>query len=89
MSKNDLKDTLMRLSNEQHSPGVNRPSVHGYAMLDEFGFIRREAQAEANRAYEEWAHQPCGDAYAVYRAAQDRADAAQDALANCARQLGI
>jgi hypothetical protein len=38
------------------------------------------ARAEANLAYEAWCRSPGIAAYAVYRAAEDRADAAQDAL---------
>jgi hypothetical protein len=38
------------------------------------------ARAEANVAYEAWCRSPGAAAYAVYRAAEDRADAAQDAL---------
>lgn len=41
----------------------------------------REAQAEAVKAYRGWRGTRGADLYAVYRAAQDRADAAQDALA--------
>jgi hypothetical protein len=40
----------------------------------------RDAQAAAARAYRAWCREPGAGAYAVYRAAQDRADAAQDAL---------
>jgi hypothetical protein len=41
----------------------------------------RRAQADAREAYEQW--RLCGGApaYAAYRAAQDRADSAQDELA--------
>ena len=53
----------------------------------EFSFVRREAQAEADLAYEHWRAQPSKDTYAVYRAAQDRADAAQDDLADWSRAL--
>ena len=65
----------------------HRPSTHDFAMLEEINFVRREAQAEANLAYEDWRVRPCADAYAVYRAAQDRADAAQDDLAEITRLL--
>ena len=41
----------------------------------------RDAQDEATDAYALWHSLPAGDTYAVYRAAQDRADAAQDTLA--------
>ncbi len=63
------------------------PSSHDYAMLEELSFVRREAQAEADQAYEDWRVRSSRDAYAVYRAAQDRADAAQDDLANLVAQL--
>jgi hypothetical protein len=57
------------------------PPAHDLAMLEEMSFVRREAQAEANLAYEDWRCLRSRDAYWVYRAAQDRADAAQDDLA--------
>ena len=50
----------------------------------ELDYVRREAQAEADLAYEAWCRLPGADGYAVYRAAQDRADAAQDQLAGYA-----
>ena len=43
------------------------------------------ARAEANLAYDEWLAAPGAETYAIYRAAEDRADAAQDALAAFAR----
>jgi hypothetical protein len=54
--------------------------------MEELSYVRREAQAEANLAYEDWGRHPTKSAYAVYLAAQDRADAAQDALAGLARE---
>jgi hypothetical protein len=56
-------------------------------MLEELSFVRREAQAEAKLAYEDWRDQPNRDTYVVYRAAQDRADSAQDELADWVRRL--
>jgi hypothetical protein len=44
----------------------------------------RDAQGEATLAYAAWCSDPGADAYAVYRAAQDRADAAQEMLAAAA-----
>lgn len=70
----------------QELPG--RPSVADYALLEELGYVRREAQAEANIAYVDWREHPIGERYVVYRAAQDRADAAQDQLANWADEIG-
>jgi hypothetical protein len=48
---------------------------------DERFTIWSAARAEANIAYEAWGRSPSPDTYAVYRAAEDRADAAEDALA--------
>jgi hypothetical protein len=42
--------------------------------------VWRDAHGHARLAYEHWRNSPGADAYAVYRAAQDRADAAQHAL---------
>jgi hypothetical protein len=50
--------------------------------LDEAFVLWSAARAEANLAYENWCAAPGADAYAVYRAAEDRADAAEAALAN-------
>jgi hypothetical protein len=49
-------------------------------VLEEMTFSWRRAQTEATVAYGEWRRARDRKAYAVYRAAQDRADAAQDAL---------
>ncbi len=48
---------------------------------DELYALWCAARAEANIAYDGWAASPSRDAYAAYRAAEDRADAAQDTLA--------
>jgi hypothetical protein len=40
-----------------------------------------DARDEAREAYRRWRAAPDADSYAVYRAAQDREDAAQDTLA--------
>jgi acyl-CoA reductase-like NAD-dependent aldehyde dehydrogenase len=40
-----------------------------------------DARDEAREAYRRWRATPAADTYAVYRAAQDREDAAQDTLA--------
>src|SRR3954466_11601186 len=49
-------------------------------MFEELSEAWRAAHLEATLAYELWSELPGRDAYAVYRAAQDRADEAQDAL---------
>ena len=44
-----------------------------------------DARDEAREAYGRWQAAPDADTYAVYRAAQDREDAAQDTLAQYRR----
>jgi hypothetical protein len=63
------------------------PAAREYALLEEYSFVRREAQIEADLAYEDWRAHSCSERYAVYRAAQDRADAAQDDLARAIRRV--
>ena len=45
------------------------------------------ARAESNLAYAAWCDSRGAEAYAVYRAAEDRADAAEQALVCAARPL--
>jgi hypothetical protein len=66
---------------EERAVHGRQMAVRESALLEEMSFIRREAQAEANLAYEDWRMRVSSEAYAVYRAAQDRADSAQDDLA--------
>ena len=47
----------------------------------------RDAAEEAGGALADWRAAPGPDAYAAYRAAQDREDAAQDALAQTQTSL--
>ena len=49
--------------------------------LEEVFVLWSAARAEANLAYDAWCAEPGLDAYAVYRAAEDRADAAEADLA--------
>jgi hypothetical protein len=49
---------------------------------DELYVLWSCARAEANLALDEWRATPGREAYLAYRAAEDRADAAQDALAH-------
>ena len=75
------------LSSRDEAVEFQRSLIHDYAMLEELSFVRYEAQVEADLAYEDWCYLRSRDAYAVYRAAQDRADAAQDDLAQLARRV--
>ena len=54
-----------------YGPGVSR---------DELFVLWSAARAEANMAYDAWCDIPGRMTYAVYRAAEDRADAAEEAL---------
>jgi hypothetical protein len=63
-----------------------RQSEH---VIDDVKLRWREAHARARIAYEQWCLSRGEPAYARYRAAQDQADTAQDALhAHHARAVG-
>jgi hypothetical protein len=57
------------------------PRETATVLLGDPAWAWRDAKAAAALAYEAWCREPGASPYAVYRAAQDRADAAQDALA--------
>jgi hypothetical protein len=57
--------------------------------LDELLICWRDAEDDAGSAYGRWRERPGSEAYAVYRAAADRADAAQRELAGSATHNGI
>jgi hypothetical protein len=52
----------------------------GHPGRDELFVLWSAARAEANIAYDDWCADPGRDAYLVFRAAEDRADAAEIAL---------
>jgi hypothetical protein len=56
---------------------------------DELFVLWSAARAEANLAYDAWCSQPGVEGYAVYRAAEDRADAAEERLALAAQLLAV
>jgi hypothetical protein len=62
-------------------PGYLRRAMTAAQRHDELFAIWSAARAEANLAYQAWCDVPGQVAYAVYRAAEDRADAAEQALA--------
>jgi hypothetical protein len=78
---------LLRIEEADTTAIVARPSTREAAMVEELSFVRREAQSEADMAYADWNMLSSRESYAVYRAAQDRADAAQDNLAGFVAQL--
>jgi hypothetical protein len=51
---------------------------------DELLALWSAARAEANLAYDAWCNKPGCTGYAVYRAAEDRADAAEQELVRAA-----
>jgi hypothetical protein len=53
-------------------------------LRDELFVIWSAARADANLAYDAWCVSPGADSYVVYRAAEDRADAAESALQRAA-----
>jgi hypothetical protein len=53
---------------------------------DELYVMWSAARAEANLAYEGWRDAPGAETYWAYRASEERADAAQDALAEACRR---
>ncbi|WP_028064049.1 hypothetical protein [Solirubrobacter soli] len=79
MSEEDATSVLYREIEEMRrrlaGAGVPSTWIH-----DELRYAWRDAQAEAAAAYACWRDEPGAEGYAVYRAAQDRADAAQDML---------
>ena len=80
MSRYELSSVLNREVDDirRRLTGAGVPIVWIY---DELRCAWRDAQAEAMAAYAGWRNEPSAAGYAVYRAAQDRADAAQDMLA--------
>ena len=75
MSSHELKNLLDQVP-DTHELVLRRPRTWS-ADFDAW----REAREETRDAYETWIVQHTAEAYAVYRAAQDREDAAQDTLA--------
>ena len=75
MSSRDLKTLLDQLADTREI--VLRQARTWSADYDAWS----DARDDALQAYAHWRSAPTAETYAVYRAAQDRADAAQDTLA--------
>ncbi len=87
MSKDQGERRLrLRIGGEKRDFLITRPSRRDYTLLEDLTAARRAAQTEADHAYQRWSRKPSEETYAGYRAAQDRADAAQDQLAAWARR---
>ena len=75
MSSRDLKTLLDQVADTREVV-LRRPC----AWVADYD-LWTDARDEADEAYRRWRATPSRDAYAAYRAAQDREDAAQDTLA--------
>ncbi|HEY8583202.1 MAG TPA: hypothetical protein VIL49_09635 [Capillimicrobium sp.] len=75
MTTQELKDLLRDVPDTREI--VIRPSS---AAADELTSAWWAAEEEAARALDAWRAAPGRESFAAFRAAQDRADAAQDAL---------
>jgi acyl-CoA reductase-like NAD-dependent aldehyde dehydrogenase len=87
MSEDYSHRAAVRLRGEDRTFEIIRPTTGRKGPLEELASARRAAQAAANEASDDWSRRRTSDAYAVYRATQDRADAVQDRLAACARGI--
>jgi hypothetical protein len=67
--------------------GISGRAMTAAQRNDELFTIWSAARAEANLAYEAWCDLPGADSYSVYRAAEDRADAAEQSLAMVGAEL--
>jgi hypothetical protein len=89
---------LAAIEMNERTPNSDAPAINVLALAeeadrawfrDELAFAWRVAEDEAAAAYRAWCAAPGAAGYAVYRAAQDRADQAQDTMAAKApRQRG-
>jgi hypothetical protein len=88
MSIRELRRLLEDIE-DTHELVLRGPRSAGPARApDELRAAWAAARAEAHVAYEAWRARGGAEAYAVYRAAADRADAAQEALAVAADASG-
>jgi hypothetical protein len=71
------------------SIGVLAAEADAAWFADELTYAWRCAQDEAALAYQGWCESPGPSGYAAYRAAQDRADQAQDVLSDSGSNLQI
>ena len=65
---------------------VSSPAQGASWVRDELTDAWDAARKEARLAYLDWCEQKSSDTYVVFVAAQDRADAAQDALGSWAKE---
>ena len=78
MSADQLRDLLEQIEDTGEVVLLRGDVVT--PLVDELFVAWSAARAEANLAYDAWCRSPGRDRYAVYRAAEDRADAAETAF---------
>ena len=84
MSPQHLHDLLDGIADTREI--VIRERVPRATHVTELFAMWSAARAEANEAYDSWRTAPGADSFSVYRAAEDRADAAEAALARGTRR---
>ncbi len=82
MSGKDLKDLLGHVDDTRELVlRTSEEALDADWRVDEHFLVWAGARAEANDAYAAWRERHGRERYAVYLAAEDRADAAEEALA--------
>lgn len=81
MTTRELRQLLEDVEDTREIVLADRPAVTQAPEVAELQTVWSAARAEANLAYDAWRAAGGHVAYATYRAAEDRADAAEDALA--------
>jgi hypothetical protein len=81
MTTQELRQLLEDVEDTREIVLADRSAAPGPRAVVELQTVWSAARAEANLAYDAWRATGGGRAYATYRAAEDRADAAEDALA--------
>jgi hypothetical protein len=84
MTTRELRQLLEHVDDTREIVLRGQAGEGGPRAVDELRAVWSAARAEANLAYEAWRARPARATYAVFRAAEDRCDAAQDALASAA-----
>ena len=83
MSRRDLEDLLERIEDTREI--VLGPYAVADRPDDDRHAVWTDARYVARQAYDHWRAHPGAEAYAVYRAAADREDAAATGLMHAAR----
>jgi len=81
MTTRELRQLLEDVEDTREIVLADRAAIPEVREVAELQTVWSAARAEANLAYDAWRAAGGDDAYATYRAAEDRADAAEDALA--------